>query len=112
VNLRDEDYLNHVLDAISSIESYVEDGETAFMYERKTQDAVIRNLEIIGEAVNKLSSNLQASHPDIPWADIVGMRNRLIHGYLTVDLNVVWSTVEEVLPSFKTKIVELLGSAS
>jgi len=112
VNLRDEDYLNHVLGAISSIESYTAGGEAAFMGDRKTQDAVIRNLEVIGEAVNKLSPELQKAHPEIPWADIVGMRNRLIHGYLTVDLNVVWSTVTQVLPSFRTKVGELLGASS
>jgi len=112
VNLRDADYLNHVLGAISSIESYTVDGEAAFMRDRRTQDAVIRNLEVIGEAVNKLSPDLQAAHPEIPWADIVGMRNRLIHGYLTVDLNIVWSTVKQVLPSFRTKITELLGAPS
>lgn len=58
MNLRDEDYLNHVLGAISSIESYTVDGEAAFVRDRRTQDAVIRNLEVIGEAVNKLSQVL------------------------------------------------------
>lgn len=61
-------------------ESYTVEGEAAFLYDRKTQDAVIRNLEIIGEAANKLSPELQASNADIPWADMIGMRNRLIHG--------------------------------
>lgn len=109
MNPRDEDYIHHILGAISSIEAYTAEGETAFMYDRKTQDAVIRNLEIIGEAANKLSLELHSSQPDIPWADIIGMRNRLIHGYLTVDLNIVWSTVHEVLPGFKAKISMLLG---
>ena len=82
------------------------------MVDRKTQDAVIRNLEIIGEAANKLSLELHASLPVIPWADIIGMRNRLIHGYLTVDLNIVWRKVHEVLPGFKAKISMLLGPAA
>ena len=79
------------------------------MYDRKTQDAVIRNLEVIGEAANKLSLELRSSQPNIPCVDIIGMRNRLVHGYLTVDLNIVWSTVHEVLPGFKAKIAMLLG---
>ena len=112
MKLRDEDYIHHILGAISSIESYTAEGETAFMYDRKTQDAVIRNLEVIGEAANKLSPELHSSQPDVPWIDIIGMRNRLIHGYLTVDLNIVWSTVQDVLPGFKAKIVGLLGSAA
>ena len=69
---RDEDYMHHILGAISSIEAYTAEGETAFMYDRKTQDAVIRNLEIIGEAANKLSLELAlfaAGHP-------VGRHNR------------------------------------
>jgi len=89
VNLRDKDYVHHILGAISSLESYTAEGETAFMVDRKTQDAVIRNLEVIGEAANKLSPEFHSSQPDIPWIDIIGMRNRLIHGYLTVDLNIV-----------------------
>lgn len=112
MNLRDEDYIHHILGAIASVESYTAEGEAAFLYDRRTQDAVIRNLEIIGEAANKLSPELQASNPDIPWADMIGMRNRLIHGYLTVDLNIVWSTVHEVLPGFKTKIAGLLDPAA
>jgi len=109
VNPRDEDYMHHILGAISSIEAYTVEGETAFMADRKTQDAVIRNLEIIGEAANKLSPELRSSQPDIPWVDIIGMRNRLIHGYLTVNLDIVWSTVHEVLPGFKATIAALLG---
>ena len=82
------------------------------MVDRKTQDAVIRNLEMIGEAANKLSPELHSSQPDIPWVDIIGMRNRLIHGYLTVNLDIVWSTVNDVLPGFKAKIAMLLGPAA
>ena len=108
MNLRDEDYLRHVLDAISAIESYVKDGEAVFRADRKTRDAVVRNLEIIGEAVSKLSADLRTKNADVPWVKIAGMRNRLIHGYLTVDQDVVWSTVAQVLPGFKQRIEDLL----
>lgn len=65
-------------------------------------------LEIIGEAVSKLSADLKTKNADVPWGKIAGMRNRLIHGYLTVDQDVVWSTVAQVLPGFKKRIEELL----
>lgn len=68
------------------------------------QDAIIRNLEIIGEAVSKLSDEIKNSNIDIPWRKISGLRNRLIHGYVSVDLDIVWNTVEDILPSFAKDI--------
>ena len=91
MNSRDRDYLRHILDAVSAIESFVEGGEQAFRDDRRTRDAVIRNLEVIGEAAGKLSAELRTANADVPWAKIAGMRNRLIHGYLTVDLDIVRS---------------------
>ena len=109
MNPRDEDYLRHILDAIGAIESYVQTGEEDFRRDRKTRDAVIRNLEVIGEAAGKLSAQLRQQHPAIPWGKIAGMRNRLIHGYLTVNQDIVWSTVAQVLPDFKQRIEAILG---
>jgi uncharacterized protein with HEPN domain len=77
------------------------------LQDEKTQDAVIRNLEIIGEAATKLSPELKAKYDEIPWGDIAGMRNRLIHGYFEVNLDIVWSTVEKVLPEFEAQIKAL-----
>ncbi|MGH8676170.1 MAG: HepT-like ribonuclease domain-containing protein [Burkholderiales bacterium] len=111
MNLRDEDLVTHILDAITAIQAYVADGEKFFVADRKTQDAVIRNLEVIGEAVSKLSAGLKSGNPDVPWARISGMRNRLIHGYLTVDLGIVWQTVERVLPDFKSRIEKIAGKS-
>ncbi|MBY0580015.1 MAG: DUF86 domain-containing protein [Burkholderiales bacterium] len=68
------------------------------------QDAVIRNLEIIGEAVTKLGPDLKEQYKHVPWGEIAGMRNRLIHGYFAVNLRIVWDTVKEVLPEFLGKI--------
>ena len=67
------------------------------------QDGVIRNLEIIGEAVTKLSATLKTTQGDVAWSEISGMRNRLIHGYINVNLPIVWDTVEKVLPGFLVK---------
>lgn len=78
---RDHDYLEHILLAIEKIEKYHDKyGELGFYQNEMMQDAIIRNLEIIGEAVSKLSDELRKTYNDIPWRQISGMRNRLIHG--------------------------------
>ena len=71
------------------------------------QDAVIRNFEIIGEATKKISKQFIQSHPEIPWQDMAGMRDKLIHDYLDVDLEVVWKTVEADLPLLKDLITKV-----
>ncbi|MDB5399855.1 MAG: hypothetical protein QOD93_3308 [Acetobacteraceae bacterium] len=71
--------------------------EAAFLASRLHQNAVIRSLEVIGEAAGKVSAATQAAHPDVPWRDITGMRHRLIHGYADVRLEVVWFVVRERL---------------
>ncbi len=103
--LRDQDYLEHIRGAIGKIHRYVADkSEADFMADDLVQDGVIRNLEIIGEAVTKLSPALKAAQNDVPWGEISGMRNRLIHGYINVNLQIVWDTVKKVLPEFLTKV--------
>lgn len=103
--LRDRDYLEHIQDAITKIQRYVTGkSEADFMADDLIQDGVIRNLEIIGEAVTKLSPELKNTHSDILWGEIAGMRNRLIHGYISVNLQIVWDTVEKALPEFMVKV--------
>lgn len=72
--------------------------EATFKASRLHQNAVIRSLEIIGEAAGKVSASGQAAHPEIPWREIVGMRHRLVHGYADVDLDLVWMVVRDRLP--------------
>lgn len=98
-------FLAHIIDAIACIRDYTKDGETAFFADRKTQDAVIRNLEIIGEAVKQLPPELTARHPGIPWKDVAGMRDQLIHHYFGVNLKLVWGVVANRLEA-------LLGAVS
>ena len=107
----DRVYLNHILDAITRIESYTSKGKEVFFRESMVQDAVIRNLEIIGEAVKNLSADLRARHPEIPWARIAGMRDVLIHEYFGVRLQTVWNAVENRLPELRRHIETLLGKA-
>lgn len=90
-------YLAHIRDAINLIREYTEEGQDSFLRDRKTQDAVIRNLEIIGEAVKQLPAEMKERHTDIPWKDISGMRDRLIHHYFGVNINLVWGVVENRL---------------
>lgn len=90
-------YLAHIRDAVQAIREYTEEGEEAFLKDRKTQDAVIRNLEIIGEVVKNLPPELTDKYPDIPWKNIAGMRDRLIHHYFGVNLKMVWGVVENRL---------------
>ena len=102
--------LAHVRDAITKIETYTQGGRAAFFADAKTQDAVIRNLEIIGEAVKNLSAGLRGQHPEMPWTRIAGMRDVLIHDYFGVRLETVWNAVEHRLPELKRCVEELLGS--
>jgi uncharacterized protein with HEPN domain len=82
-------YLGHIRDAINDIKTYASVGEAAFLVDRMRQDAVIRKLEIIGEAVKRLSDETRARQPKIPWKQIAGMRDRLTHDYFGVDLGLV-----------------------
>jgi uncharacterized protein with HEPN domain len=105
---RDELYLRHVLDAIGKIERYVAVGHDEFKAASHWQDAVIRQLEIVGEAVKRLSPAVIARRPDIPWRRIAGLRDVLIHDYMGVDLEAVWRVTQNDLLSLRQAIEELL----
>jgi uncharacterized protein with HEPN domain len=109
---RDESvYLRHVLDAIAKIELYLQGiDEEAFLQQTLIQDGVIRQLEIIGEAVKRLSSGLRGNQPQIPWQDIAGMRDKLIHDYFGVDIEKVWLTAKDDLPMLKAAVTSLFDN--
>ncbi len=102
-------YLCHIRDAIEKIESYASVGEGDFLEFPHWQDAVIRNLEVVGEATKRLSIDLKAENPNIPWREIAGLRDVLIHDYMGVDLNVIWNVVAQDIPKLKMTILELLA---
>jgi uncharacterized protein with HEPN domain len=104
------DYLNDILESISDIREFIAGMDNdSFIKDKKTIKAVVRSLEVIGEATSKLPLNVRKMYPDIPWQETIAMRNRLIHEYSGVDLDIVWQTIEEDLePLYKTvkRIVE------
>ena len=92
---KDNVYLWHILEAIESIEEYLKDfNYEAFLKDKKTIDAVVRELEIIGEAANNLSDDFKKKHSEIPFRDITDMRNVLIHEYFGVNAKIVWDTCQ------------------
>ena len=103
-------YLTHISEAIDKILSYTEDGYEEFLNDPKTQDAVIRNFEIIGEATKQLTGKVKKLRNDIPWRDVAGLRDVLIHDYMGVDVKEVWNVVVNHLPILKNAVNELLGS--
>lgn len=109
--LRLADYLGHIQEAIERCQRYVEDmDEAAFQLDEKTQDAVIRTFEVIGEASNNVKKRFPQfaeQHPEIPWGMAIGMRNLLAHGYFKVDLVAVWKTIQTDLPGLLRDVAKL-----
>jgi uncharacterized protein with HEPN domain len=106
---RDTAYLLHVLGAIERVRRYIgRKSRAAFLRSPLLQDAVIRNLEILGEAAGRVSPDLAVRNPAVPWRDIVGMRHRLIHGYLKVNLDTVWQAAKRDLPALDRSLRALL----
>jgi uncharacterized protein with HEPN domain len=112
--LRMPDYLSHILQAVDRINDYTEDmDEVGFLKNQMVQDAVIRNIEIIGEAARNIEKHhpeFANQHPDVPWEEVYLMRNRVSHGYFSVDLEVIWNTVQRDIPELEQQIRQLLKS--
>jgi len=109
-NRTDLDYLKDILEAATRAVDYCSELQyDAFLKDTKTQDAVVRNLEIVGEAVKNLSQETRNREPSIPWKNISGMRDRLIHDYFGVNWDVVWSVVKEDLRDIMRRIENMLS---
>jgi uncharacterized protein with HEPN domain len=104
------DFLMDILDSIEKIENFVEGFDfEEFSKDPKTIYAVIRALEIIGEATKKLPNSLKVEHPEVPWRDMAGLRDKVAHDYFGVDLEVVWDTAIDDAPSLKPLIIKILN---
>jgi uncharacterized protein with HEPN domain len=101
-------YLIHIGECIDRIEQYTIGGEADYRQSTLIQDAVIRNLQTLAESSQRVSDVLKASYPDVPWRDIAGFRNVLVHQYLGVDLDYVWRVIEDDVPVLKQWITEAL----
>ncbi len=102
-------YLLHIRDAIGRIEDYGRCGKESFCTTPHWQDAIIRQLEIIGEATKRLSSEVREDHPEIPWRRLAGLRDVLIHDYMSVDLEAVWAIVQDGVPALKACVERILA---
>ena len=111
MNERDRLRLRHIVDAAERIAGYLSgvDRDT-FLVNRMLQDAVIRNLEIVGEACVNLSAEIREAHAGVPWLKASGIRNRLVHGYFDVDLGVVWQTAKDSIPTFADQVRKILSA--
>ncbi len=98
-------YLRDILDSIIKIENFVKNlSYEKFVESEMVQDAVIRNIEIIGEAVKNLPDETKKLQPDIPWNKIIDMRNKVIHEYFGVDTEILWKTITDDLPKLKQQV--------
>lgn len=98
----DSAYLKHILDCITDCQKHTKSiSEEYFYKDELIHTFVIHKIQIIGEAANQLSDEFKESHPEIPWFKVVGMRNKIVHDYLEVDLNAVWDTLKKDLPELK-----------
>ena len=106
---KDKVYLQHILDAIKDTEKFLENtSPETFQENREKQYATLRALEIIGEASKNLSGELKNKNPQVQWKEITGMRDKLIHAYFGVNLNLVWETTQKSLPILKQQITNIL----
>jgi uncharacterized protein with HEPN domain len=106
-------YLDDILEAIHQIRTYLADqDEEAFTKDRKTQDAIVRNLEIIGEAAGKLPEQIQKDEPEIDWRKITGLRNILVHEYFGINLPIVWDVVQNKLGPLEASCRRIMKKAA
>ena len=106
-------FLHDMLESIGNIAQYTSGmGFQDFLKGIRTRDAVVRNLEVLGKAARKLPSGIRERYPEIPWAQIVGLRNRLIHGYFLVDYGIAWEIVQDELPQLSKRLEQTMQEVS
>jgi uncharacterized protein with HEPN domain len=107
----DRERLLDVLDAIEGIRKYAARGKNAFKEDELIQTWILHHLQILGEAASRISDDLREQYHEIPWHKIIGMRNILVHDYFAIDIDVVWSVIENDLPELERSIRRLIKTA-
>jgi len=104
-------FAEHILESIKDIESFIKDvSKESFMKDKLRQSAVVRQIEIIGEASKNLPENFRENYPEISWREIIGARDKIIHHYFGVDLEIVWEIITINLPTLKEQIKDVLAA--
>lgn len=101
-------YLQHMLDAMAAIVEYTQGGRSAFLANPMIRDAVLRNLEVLGEAAKNVPDEFRVRHPEIEWSRIAGLRDVLIHRYFGIDYGTVWDTVAQRVPALRRQVERIL----
>ena len=105
----DKALLLHILEMIDRVETATSEGKEAFLASHLHQDAVLRNLHTMTETTQRLSADLKSSHPEVDWATLAAFRNVLVHDYLGIDIELVWTVVTQDIPEFKSSVTGILG---
>jgi uncharacterized protein with HEPN domain len=105
----DRERLLDILEAIERIDRYAVRGREAFERDELIQNWITHQLQIIGEAAARITTDLRENHPEVPWRQIIGMRNVLTHGYFDIDLDIVWSVVERDLGKLRSQVEAMVG---
>jgi len=109
---RDRAYLDHIQECARRIEENAESGRDAFLSSHTLQDAVLRNLQTLSEATQRLSDTLKESHTEIELAQIAAFRNILVHDYLGVDIEQIWQIIRRDIPKLKTAVISMLSDSN
>ena len=104
---RDRVYLEHILETIGRVETYIQGDKQQFLADSLVQDGVLRNLQTMAESITRISDSLKQAHPEIDWRAISGFRNIIVHDYLGVDLHLVWDVIENRLPDLKERVRQI-----
>lgn len=106
---RNKDFLGDINEAMNLIGLYTKGlVYREFLEDRKTQDAIVRNLQVIGEASKNITASFRAKYPDVPWKKVAGLRDKLIHFYFGIDYKIVWSIAKKELPKLRKQVKEIL----